>query len=155
LGWLIFQLVAATDANCPISIVLVWGMGEAERFALYGGGTAKHLDLRIRAAHYWVERYAIMRKKKRRLQGNFACSERLELSSGLQRAFLTIPCFLCCHKTNWEGDALQVAIFNAGTAHTHRLIPESFSSNLSRFCSTGPMAERRGNFSVRSGSAIS
>jgi len=69
----------------------------------------KHLELRIRAARYWVEHYAT-EEEKTRLQE--AMPARAEALTATQRAFLQTLATLL-PETPWEGDALQVAIFNA------------------------------------------
>lgn len=69
----------------------------------------KHLQLRIRAARYWVEHYAT-EEEKTRLQ-EILPARAYELSAA-QRAFLhTLGRLL--PQANWESDALQVCIFNA------------------------------------------
>jgi len=69
----------------------------------------RHLQLRIRAAHYWVEHYAT-EEEKTRLQETLPARAR-ELSA-TQRAFLHILAGLL-PQTPWEGDPLQVCIFSA------------------------------------------
>jgi len=69
----------------------------------------KHLELRIRAAHYWLEHYAT-EEEKTRLQETLPARAR-ELSA-TQRAFLHLLAKLFLH-IPWEADALQVCIFNA------------------------------------------
>ena len=69
----------------------------------------QHLELRIRAAHYWVEHYAT-EEEKTRLQETLPA--RAQDLSATQRAFLHILAGLL-PQAKWEGDALQVCIFNA------------------------------------------
>ena len=69
----------------------------------------KHLERRIRAAHYWVEHYAT-EDEKTRLQETLPARAR-ELSAA-QRAFLHLLAKLL-PQANWEGDALQASIFTA------------------------------------------
>ena len=69
----------------------------------------RHLDLRIRAARYWVERYAT-EEEKTRLQETLPVRAR-ELSA-TQRGFLHVLAALL-PQTPWEGDALQSCIFHA------------------------------------------
>ena len=69
----------------------------------------KHLDLRIRAAKYWIENYAT-EEEKTRLQDTVPA--RAQELTATQRAFLNklgelLP------STKWEGDELQVSVFNA------------------------------------------
>jgi len=69
----------------------------------------KHLDLRIRAANYWLANYAT-EEEKTRLQDTLPA--RSEELSAKQRAFLhTLAALL--PKSKWEGDSLQVTVFNA------------------------------------------
>src|SRR3984893_8432537 len=69
----------------------------------------KHLALRIRAARYWVEHYATDEEKTRLHETLPARAHEL---SATQRAFLQILAKLL-PLTPWEGDALQICIFNA------------------------------------------
>jgi len=69
----------------------------------------KHLELRIRAARYWVENYA-SEEEKTRLQETLPA--RAQELTQTQRAFLQILAGKL-PDTPWEGDALQVSIFNA------------------------------------------
>ncbi|MGA2749512.1 MAG: lysine--tRNA ligase [Verrucomicrobiota bacterium] len=68
-----------------------------------------HLQLRIRAARYWVEHYAT-EEEKTRLQDSLPA--RAHELSATQRAFLhTLAKLLPAAR--WAGDPLQVCIFNA------------------------------------------
>ena len=68
-----------------------------------------HLDLRIRAAKYWIEHYAT-EEEKTRLQETLPA--RAQELTATQRAFLlTLGRLL--PDAAWEGDALQVVVFNA------------------------------------------
>jgi len=69
----------------------------------------KHLDLRIRAAKYWLENYAT-EDEKTRLQETLP--GRAQELSAAQRGFLQIFARLL-PETPWTDDALQVCIFNA------------------------------------------
>jgi lysyl-tRNA synthetase class 1 len=69
----------------------------------------KHLDLRIRAAKYWLENYAT-EEEKTRLQETLPA--RAQELAATQRAFLHTLATLLPH-SKWEGDALQVTVFNA------------------------------------------
>jgi lysyl-tRNA synthetase class 1 len=69
----------------------------------------RHLELRIRAAHYWVEHYAT-EEERTRLQE--VLPARAQELSATQRAFLHILAGLLS-LAKWEGDALQVSIFSA------------------------------------------
>jgi lysyl-tRNA synthetase class 1 len=69
----------------------------------------KHLERRIRAARYWVERYAT-EEEKTRLQDTLPA--RAQELSATQRAFLQILARELS-QAKWEGDALQVCIFNS------------------------------------------
>ena len=69
----------------------------------------KHLALRIRAARYWVEHYAT-EEEKTRLQETLPA--RAQELSATQRAFLQTLATLLPN-TQWEGNALQVCVFNA------------------------------------------
>ncbi len=69
----------------------------------------KHLALRVRAARYWIENYAT-EEEKTRLQE--ALPARAQELTAAQRAFLRLLATLL-PGTKWEGDPLQVCIFNA------------------------------------------
>ena len=69
----------------------------------------KHLDLRIRAAKYWLENYA-SEEEKTRLQDKLPA--RAQELTATQRGFLHILAGLL-PKAKWTGDDLQVCIFNA------------------------------------------
>ncbi len=69
----------------------------------------RHLQLRVRAARYWVEHYAT-EEEKTRLQETLPARAR-DLSA-TQRAFLHVLAGLL-PQAAWEGDALQVCIFSA------------------------------------------
>jgi lysyl-tRNA synthetase class 1 len=69
----------------------------------------KHLDLRIRAANYWLTNYAA-EEEKTRLQEKLPA--RAQELTAAQRGFLQTFSGLL-PKTQWEGEALQVAVFNA------------------------------------------
>jgi lysyl-tRNA synthetase class 1 len=69
----------------------------------------KHLDLRIRAAKYWLEHYATD-EEKTRLQD--ALPERASELSVPQRGFLRILADLL-KDAPWQDEALQMTVFNA------------------------------------------
>ena len=69
----------------------------------------KQLDLRIRAANYWLENYAT-EEEKTRLQETLPA--RAQEITATQRAFLhTLATLL--PQSKWESDALQIVVFNA------------------------------------------
>ncbi|MDB6053611.1 MAG: Lysine--tRNA ligase, partial [Verrucomicrobiales bacterium] len=69
----------------------------------------KHLDLRIRAAKYWIENYAT-EEEKTRLQETLPA--RAQELTATQRAFLQLLAKML-PQTDWEGGALQVCVFAA------------------------------------------
>jgi lysyl-tRNA synthetase, class I len=69
----------------------------------------RHLELRLRAARYWVGHYAT-EEEKTRLQESLPA--RAKDLSATQCAFLHILAGQLA-ETKWEGDALQVGIFSA------------------------------------------
>jgi lysyl-tRNA synthetase class 1 len=69
----------------------------------------KHLDLRLRAARYWLEHYAT-EDEKTRLQETLP--ERAQNLSVAQRGFLHLLAGLLATAT-WQDDALQITVFNA------------------------------------------
>jgi lysyl-tRNA synthetase class 1 len=69
----------------------------------------RHLDLRIRAAKYWLENYATD-EEKTRLQETLPA--RADDLTGAQRGFLHILGDLL-KAAAWEHEALQIAVFNA------------------------------------------
>src|SRR5688572_19355105 len=101
-----FQLVAALSQMPHLDIVKELERRKGSPFTEL---ERKHLELRIRAARYWVEHYA-SEEEKTRLQETLPA--RAQELTQTQRAFLQI----LAEKlpgTAWEGDALQVSIFNA------------------------------------------
>ena len=70
----------------------------------------KHLDLRIRAAKYWLEHYAT-EEEKTRLQDTLP-ARAAELTA-VQNGFLHIFADVLEKSESWNGDDLQVAVFNA------------------------------------------
>ena len=101
-----FQLVAALTQMPHLDLVKEL---EKRKGSPFTPQERKHLELRIRAARYWVERYAT-EEEKTRLQETLPA--RAQELSAAQRAFLhTLAGML--PQTKWEGDALQVCIFNA------------------------------------------
>lgn len=101
-----FQLVAALSQMPHLDIVKELEKRKGSPFTAL---ERKHLELRIRAARYWVERYAT-EEEKTRLQDTLPA--RAQELSATQRAFLQKLAELL-PQTPWEGDALQVCIFNA------------------------------------------
>ncbi len=101
-----FQLVTALTQMPHLDVVREL---EKRKGAPLTALERQHLELRIRAAHYWVGHYAT-EEEKTRLQE--ALPARAQNLSATQRAFLHILAKLL-PQTKWEGDALQVCIFNA------------------------------------------
>ena len=101
-----FQLVAALSQMPHLDIVKEL---ERRKGSPFTDLERKHLELRIRAARYWVENYA-SEEEKTRLQETLPA--RAHELSQTQRAFLQILAEKL-PDTPWEGDALQVCIFNA------------------------------------------
>src|SRR5688572_23889040 len=101
-----FQLVAALTQMPHLDIVKEL---EKRKGSAFTALERKHLELRIRAARYWVERHAT-EEEKTRLQETLP--GRAQELSQTQRAFLHTLAGLL-PKTPWEGDALQVCVFNA------------------------------------------
>jgi lysyl-tRNA synthetase class 1 len=101
-----FQLVAALSQMPHLDIVKELERRKGSPFTEL---ERKHLELRIRAARYWVENYA-SEEEKTRLQETLPA--RAQELTQTQRAFLQILAEKL-PDTAWEGDALQVSIFNA------------------------------------------
>jgi lysyl-tRNA synthetase, class I len=101
-----FQLVAALSQMPHLDIVKELERRKGSPFTEL---ERKHLELRIRAARYWVENYA-SEEEKTRLQDTLPA--RAQELTQTQRAFLQILAEKL-PDTAWEGDALQVSIFNA------------------------------------------
>ncbi len=101
-----FQLVTALTQMPHLDTVKEL---EKRKGSLFTEVERQHLELRIRAARYWVEHYAT-EEEKTRLQETLPA--RAQELSATQRAFLhTLATLL--PQSKWEGDALQVAVFNA------------------------------------------
>lgn len=101
-----FQLVAALTQMPHLDTVRELEKRKGSPFTAL---ERKHLELRIRAARYWVERYAT-EEEKTRLQESLPA--RAQDLSETQRAFLHILAGLLS-SAPWEGEALQACIFNA------------------------------------------
>jgi len=101
-----FQLVAALTQMPHLDLVKEL---EKRKGSPFTDVEREHLELRIRAAHYWVQHYAT-EEEKTRLQETLPA--RAQELSATQRAFLQTLASLLPH-TEWEGNALQVAVFNA------------------------------------------
>lgn len=101
-----FQLVTALTQMPHLDVVREL---EKRKGAPFTDLERRHLELRIRAALYWVEHYAT-EEEKTRLQETLP-ARAAELTA-TQRGFLHILAGLL-PQTKWEGDALQVCIFNA------------------------------------------
>jgi lysyl-tRNA synthetase class 1 len=101
-----FQLVTALTQMPHLDVVTEL---EKRKGAPFTELERRHLELRIRAAHYWVAHYAT-EEEKTRLQETLPA--RAQDLSATQRAFLHTLAGLL-PQTVWEGDALQVCIFNA------------------------------------------
>ncbi len=69
----------------------------------------KHLDFRIRAARYWVRRYAT-EEEKTRLQETLPA--RAQELTATQRAFLHVLARVL-RDIEWESETLQIGVFNA------------------------------------------
>lgn len=101
-----FQLVAALSQMPHLDLVAEL---EKRKGSPFTPVEKKHLEMRMRAARYWVERYATEEEKTRLAETLPARAQEL---SATQRAFLhklaeVLP------KVAWEGDAIQVGVFNA------------------------------------------
>ncbi len=101
-----FQLVAALSQMPHLDLVAELEKRKGSPFTPL---EKKHLEMRMRAARYWVERYATEEEKTRLAETLPARAQEL---SATQRAFLhklaeVLP------KVAWEGDAIQVGVFNA------------------------------------------
>ena len=101
-----FQLVAALSQMPHLDLVKELERRKGSPFTEL---ERKHLELRIRAARYWVENYA-SEEEKTRLQETLPA--RAQELTQTQRAFLQILAEKLPDAA-WEGDALQVSIFNA------------------------------------------
>jgi lysyl-tRNA synthetase class 1 len=101
-----FQLVAALTQMPHLDTVRELENRKGSPFTTL---ERKHLELRIRAARYWIERHAT-EEERTRLQETLPA--RAQDLSAAQRAFLHTLAGLL-PRTPWEGDALQVGIFNA------------------------------------------
>jgi lysyl-tRNA synthetase class 1 len=101
-----FQLVAALSQMPHLDIAKEL---ERRKGSPFTDLERKHLELRIRAARYWVENYA-SEEEKTRLQETLPA--RAQELSQTQRAFLQILAEKL-PDTPWDGDALQVCVFNA------------------------------------------
>lgn len=101
-----FQLVAALTQMPHVDLTKEL---EKRKGSPFTDLERKHLDLRIRAARYWVERYAT-EEEKTRLQETLPARAR-DLSA-TQRAFLHILAGPLSAAA-WKGEDLQVCIFNA------------------------------------------
>jgi lysyl-tRNA synthetase, class I len=101
-----FQLVAALTQMPHLDLVREL---EKRKGSPFTDLERKHLERRIGAARYWVDRYAT-EEEKTRLQETLPT--RAQELSAAQRAFLHVLAGLL-PQTAWEGDALQAGIFNA------------------------------------------
>jgi len=101
-----FQLVTALTQMPHLDPVAEL---EKRKGSPFTGLERKHLELRIRAARYWVEHYA-SEEEKTRLQESLPA--RAQELSAAQRAFLHLLAKLLA-QTSWNGDALQTGIFTA------------------------------------------
>ena len=101
-----FQLVAALTQMPHLDLVKELEKRKGSPFTAL---ERKHLELRIRAARYWVQRYAT-EEEKTRLQESLPA--RAQELSAAQRAFLHTLAKLLA-QAKWEGEALQICIFNA------------------------------------------
>lgn len=101
-----FQLVAALSQMPHLDLIAEL---EKRKGSAFTPLEKKHLEMRIRAARYWVERYATEEEKTRLAETLPARA--LELTA-TQRAFLHKLAELL-PTVAWEGDAIQVGVFNA------------------------------------------
>jgi lysyl-tRNA synthetase class 1 len=101
-----FQLVTALTQMPHLDAVAEL---EKRKGSPFTGLERKHLELRIRAARYWVAHYA-SEEEKTRLQETLPA--RAQELSATQRAFLHLVGKLL-PRTPWSGDALQSGIFTA------------------------------------------
>ena len=101
-----FQLVAALIQMPHLDAVKEL---EKRKGAPFTDLERKHLDLRIRAATYWLEHYAT-EDEKTRLQETLP--ERAKNLTTAQHGFLHILAGLLADAT-WTGEALQITVFNA------------------------------------------
>ena len=104
-----FQLLLALTQMPHLDLVREL---EKRKGSAFTAGERQHLELRIRAARYWVEHHAT-EAEKTRLQETLPT--RAHELSATQCAFLHILAGLLA-QTPWEGEALQAAIFNAARA---------------------------------------
>jgi len=101
-----FQLVAALIQMPHLDAVKEL---EKRKGAPFTDLERKHLDLRIRAATYWLEHYAT-EDEKTRLQETLP--ERAKNLTTAQHGFLHILAGLLADAT-WQDEALQITVFNA------------------------------------------
>ncbi len=101
-----FQLVVALTQMPHLDIVRELEKRKGSPFTPL---EREHLELRIRAARYWVERYAT-EEEKTRLQEELPA--RAHELTAPQRAFLH-GAASGLREAQWEGEALQSAIFSA------------------------------------------
>lgn len=101
-----FQLVAALTQMPHLDPVKALEMRKGSPFSPQ---ERENLERRMRAARYWVARYA-SEEEKTRLQETLPA--RASALSATQRAFLQVLARLL-PTTPWEGEALQVCLFNA------------------------------------------
>jgi lysyl-tRNA synthetase class 1 len=101
-----FQLVAALTQMPHLDLVKEL---EKRKGSALTEIERKHLNLRIRAANYWVQHYAT-EEEKTRLQPTLPA--RAEELTATQRAFLHVLASLLPVVT-WEGDAIQACLFTA------------------------------------------
>jgi lysyl-tRNA synthetase class 1 len=101
-----FQLVAALIQMPHLDVVKEL---EKRKGAPFTELERKHLDLRIRAAKYWLDHYAT-EEEKTHLQETLPA--RAEELSAAQRGFLHILAEQL-RDAPWQDEALQIAVFNA------------------------------------------
>jgi lysyl-tRNA synthetase class 1 len=101
-----FQLVTALIQMPHLDVVKEL---EKRKGAPFTALERRHLDLRIRAAKYWLDHYAT-EEEKTRLQETLPARVE-ELTAG-QRGFLHILAAQL-RDAPWQDDALQIAVFNA------------------------------------------
>lgn len=100
-----FQLVTALIQMPHLDVV---GELEKRKGSPFTELDLKHLELRLRAARYWVDNYATEEEKTRLRE---TLPESAYDLAAAQKGFLRIFASLL-PSTEWTGDALQICVFN-------------------------------------------
>ncbi len=106
-----FQLVAALTQMPHLDILKEL---EKRKGTPFTDLERKHLEYRIRAAKYWVERYAT-EEEKTRLQETLLRNRSAgthDYATGVA-SFAKVALAMLLPQAKWEGDPLQVCVFNA------------------------------------------